>query len=98
MELVSQSRSDLTIRALVAVATPSCRSGLRSQCLPGIQAALRGFEFRKPTAFLFHQVVFHPAHGFAGHDDFLPRRDAFSKENPISLLLCARARSPILEM
>src|SRR6185369_14021063 len=65
---------------------------------PGVEAALRGFEFGKAAALLLEEIILHTADALDGGENFLPRRNAFAEEHAIGLLVLFLAGRPILEM
>jgi hypothetical protein len=45
---------------------------------------LRGFKFREPAAFLFHQIELHATDRFGCSQKLFPRRRAFSQQLDLS--------------
>src|SRR6266545_1273684 len=55
-----------------------------------LQAVLHGVEFGKPAALLLDQVVFHSPHALGSSEYVCPGRDAFGKQNLVSLARLGR--------
>src|SRR6266571_5663192 len=59
------------------------------------QTPLGGLELRKTAAFLFYEVILHPAGAFGCLEDIFPIRAAFAKQNGVSL---RRVGRPVFAM